>query len=276
MNKDPEKFLEVLFDKLAWSPEQRREAMEKIVRDRDKPVRLIGIGQTGVGKTELLRSIFRISDNDVSVLRQLRTDATKSATKRFYSFRISTDFGFQVEFTDGPGLGEDLQLHAELMQAWINEIPNHDLLYWVLDGSSRDISHIQQNMKSILDATGFRGRFVLVINKVDKIELEQDDRDQGFVGWNEDFNQPTKKLLKQIKRRIGDVIEKFRIYAGVDPEHIVVCSALKRWNHDLVLDKMLALLPPECRLKLNENRDVKSSTELMSPDVRRRVEAEGG
>ncbi len=274
MNKDPENFLNALFDKLAWSDAERRDAMDKLARNRDKPVRLIGIGQTGVGKTELLRSIFKISEDDLGILRKLRTDATRSETRRFFSFRISTDYGFQVEFTDGPGLGEELGLQAEHIQAWINEIPKHDLLYWVLDGASRDISHIQQNMRIILDATGYRDRFLLVINKVDNIELEEQDREDGHVGWNEEFNQPTKRLLKQVDRRIGDVIEKFRSYAGVDPKHVVVCSALRRWNHDLLLDKMLELLPPDCRLKLNENRDVKSAKDLMAPDVRRRLESE--
>jgi predicted GTPase len=272
MKADPSKLFEMLFNKLEWTPNERREAMEKINHDLDKPVRLIGIGQTGVGKTELLKSIFRISEKDVSILRKLRTDATKSATKKYYSIRISTDTGFQVEFTDGPGLGEDYELQTEHIQMWINEIPKHDLLYWVLDGSSRDISHIQQNMKIILDATGFRDRFLLVINKIDKIELEEKDRIKGHTGWNEKYNIPTKKLLKQIDRRLTDVINKFYKCSGVDPSHVVVCSALRRWNHDLVLDKMLELLPPECRLKVNENRDVKSTTDLMDPEIRKLIE----
>jgi predicted GTPase len=198
----------------------------------------------------------------------------KCTTKKFYSFRIATDAGFQVEFTDGPGLGEDLELQAQHIQAWINEIPKHDLLYWVLDGSSRDISHIQQNMKIIIDATGFHDRFLLVINKTDNISLEEEDRAKGHAGWDEKFNVPTKRLLKQIDRRLADVINKFYKYAGVDPKHVVVCSALRRWNHGLVLDKMLELLPPECRIKVNENRDVKSVAELMDPEIRRRINEE--
>jgi uncharacterized protein len=272
---DSKRFLKMLFDKLQWSEDERRQALEKIAKNLEVPVRIIGIGQCGVGKTELLKSIFRISENDLKVLKKLRTGATKATTKTFYSFVIQTKDGFKVEFTDGPGLGEDLERDEEYIQAWIKEIPGHDILYWVMDAASRDIRHIQQNMKRILDETGYRNRFVLVLNKIDQIELEEEDRVKGSVGWHEKFNVPTKKLLKQIELRTNDIIAKFEKYADVDRNHVVACSALKRWQHDVVLDKMLEFLPPEKRIKVAQNRDVKSPIELMAPDVRRRLEAEG-
>ena len=146
----------------------KRAALEK---DLQQPVRLIGIGQTGVGKTELLRAIFKISSGDLEDYNKLKTGAVRSVTRAFFSFVIENEEGFKVQFTDGPGLGESARIEEALFAAWVEEIPNHDLLYWVLDGSSRDVGHIQVNMKGILDATGYRDRIVVVLNKVDQILL---------------------------------------------------------------------------------------------------------
>ena len=66
------------------------------------PARIVGIGQTGVGKTELLKSIFRISEDDLSNFRdfkaqrekdfyRLKTGATEPVTKDFFSFVIRND-----------------------------------------------------------------------------------------------------------------------------------------------------------------------------------------
>jgi len=226
----------------------------------------------------LLRSIFRVSDDDVATLKELRTGATKATTDRFFSFTIQTPLGLKVRFTDGPGLGEqDPEYDRDvLIPDWISEIQKHDLLYWVLDAPSRDIAHIPGNMKRILDATGFRDRFLLVLNKVDNIQLEESDRLKGAVGWNERFNVPSKKLERQIKLRTSDIISRFVKKVGLVPDQIVACSALRRWNHDVVLDLMLALCPEDKQIKVALNRDVKPSTELMAPEVRARLEAEFG
>ncbi len=275
MSQDPEqdplrRALGMIFDHEGWDQRKRADAMRKIEANLAEPVRLIGVGQTGVGKTELLRSIFNINDGDVEVLRKLRTDSTRSETKGFFSFTINSN-GYKIQFTDGPGLGEDRRRDPKYLADWIAEIPKHDLLYWVMDSSSRDVSHIQENMKAILDRTGFRDRFVLILNKVDKIELEGDDLAAGHAGWNLDYNMPTRKLEAQIRRRTDDVIEKFKDYCDLDKSYIVVCSALRRWNHDKVLDAMLDCLPKEKRLKASLNKDVKSATDLMAPEIKARV-----
>ena len=51
-----------------------------------EPARLLGIGQTGVGKTTLLRSIFRIADEHVEQIKDLRVNPVVSDTKVFRSF----------------------------------------------------------------------------------------------------------------------------------------------------------------------------------------------
>ena len=147
---------------------------------------------------------------------------------------------------------------------WIDEIPNHDLLYWVLDGSSRDVSHIQKNMKRILDATGYRKKLVVVLNKVDQILLTSEDEAEGKIGWDFDLNMPSSELEELIYKRTTDVIVKLEHYVDISREQIVVCSARRRWNHGKVFNKILEYLPEEKRIKASRNRNVKDFSELMT------------
>jgi len=282
MKKDLE--LQRLLDELGLSGPERAEKLRILKEDMSRPVRIVGIGQTGVGKTELLKSIFRISEKHLAGclafkgrkedFDRLETGAVRSVTKEFFSFTIENTEGFRVEFTDGPGLGESGETEDRHLQMWIEEIPHHDLLYWVLDASSRDMAHIQRNMRHILDATKYRDRLVVVLNKVDQILLPIELELNGVVGWDPDLNRPSKALLRLIEERTDDIMEKLEKHIALRREQMVACSARRRWNHGTVLDKILQFLPEEKRLKASRNREVNDFTELMTARGRRIVSGE--
>lgn len=262
--------LDILFEEVSLSEERVEELRQKIKEDLEESVRIIGAGQSGVGKTTLLRSIFAIEDDDIPD--EMTTSATTAETRGFHSFQIETDDGFKVEFTDGPGLGESIQRDKEIIPQWIEEIKKHDLLYWVIDASSRDIAHIQRNMRKILNETEYRDRTVVVLNKVDQIELPREKREKGKQGWDNEYNVPTPALERQIERRTNDITDKILNYTGVPENQIVSCSALKRWNHGEVLDTLIDQLPPGKKIKLAANRDVEDFRELMSEEALREVQ----
>ena len=92
--------------KKAGLSEPEIEAKIEILRnDAKKPVKLIGIGQTGVGKTELIRSIFQIRRSDIESLRDFRTNPVLSETGAFRGLKmdkaeVSRDTLFQsIEIT---------------------------------------------------------------------------------------------------------------------------------------------------------------------------------
>lgn len=261
--------LDKLFDEVDIPENEKKELKSNIQNNLKEPVRIIGAGQTGVGKSTLLRSIFAIEDEDIPD--EITTDATSAETEQFRSFQIENNDGFKIEFTDGPGLGESLSKDEELIPKWVEEIQKHDLLYWVLDASSRDIAHIQSNMKEVLNATNYRDKTVVVLNKVDQIELEREDYEEGVEGWNEKYNVPTDELEEQIERRTNDIIEKLD-KVGIPEEQIVACSALKRWNHGKVLDTLIENLPPEKQIKVSANRDVEEFTDLLSDEVLKEIQ----
>lgn len=256
--------IDELMDSLSISEQKKQELRSDIEEDLEEPVRLIGAGQTGVGKSTLLRSIFAVEEDDIPD--EITTDATRAETQQFRSFQIENEDGFRIQFTDGPGLGESIKKDEELIPQWIEEIQKHDLLYWVLDASSRDIRHIQENMDRILDETGYRDRIVVVLNKVDQIELERTDREDGAQGWNEKYNIPTDELEEQIERRTEDIVKKLG-RVGIPQDQIIACSALKRWNHDEVLDTIVENLPAEKQIKASANRDVADIRELVSDEA---------
>lgn len=256
--------IDKLINELKVDRSEKEQIKSKIQEDLDKPVKIIGAGQAGVGKSTLLRSIFDIKEEDIPS--DITTDPTSAETDSFESFQIENEDGFKIEFTDGPGLGESLSRDEELIPKWIEEIQKHDLLYWVIDASSRDIAHIQSNMDKILDETGYRDRIVVVLNKIDQIELEREDRNKGIEGWNEKYNVPTDELEAQIEKRTTDIVQKLS-NVGIPEDQVIACSALKRWNHEEVLDKIIENLPEEKQIKLSANRDVADVRELVSDDV---------
>ena len=268
-----EEKLNKAFETAGIEGNKREEYWNTIKSDLDEPVRLIGAGQTGVGKTTLLRSIFAIEKGDIP--EEMTTNTIDPETDTFQSFQIENEDGFAIEFTDGPGLGEDIRKDEEYIPQWIDEIPNHDLLYWVVDASSRDVSHIQRNMKRILDETGYADRIVVVLNKVDQIPLKREDRKAGKKGWDEEYNLPTPELEEQINRRINHLVKKFS-HVGISEEQIVACSALKRWNTMEVFQTLVEHLSEEKQIKVSANRDVDHFTELMSQEALAEIQDDVG
>ena len=283
-----EKLIRQMLDAAGFSATEINEKMAILRKDAAIPVKLVGIGQTGVGKTELIRSIFRIRENDLEALQNFKTNPVRAETGAFRNLDfqkpvhretlfndicITSPHGLKVQFTDGPGLGESTEADDFFIQRWIEEIPRHDLLYWVVDGSSRDVSHIQRNMRTILDATGYRDRLIVVLNKVDQILLPMDEELAGEIGWSIEYNVPSNALERLIHIRAADLTEKLSKIVSIDADRIVYCSARRRWNHDKVLDVLLKHLPEEKRLKASLNRQVASARELMSERAKMKLAA---
>ena len=281
-----EKFIRELLFKEGLSTQEIEDKIAILRQDLTIPVKLIGIGQTGVGKTELIRSIFRFTKSNIEELHSFKTNPVLSETgafrnidfskpvpseKLFHSICLESPHGMKVQFTDGPGLGESTEADNFFIEQWVTEIPKHDLLYWVVDGSSRDVSHIQSNMKTVLDRTQFRERLIVVLNKVDQILLPLDQELAGEIGWSNEYNIPSNALEDLIHTRAADLKMKLSSVVEINSERIVYCSARKRWNHDIVLDVLLKHLPEEKRIKASLNRRIADARELMSEHVKMEI-----
>ena len=270
----PERINEALPD--ALNEKEKREFLEEVREELDEPVKVIGAGQSGVGKSTLLRSIFEINEEEEDIPDWLTTSATSAETEEFRSYTMETEEGFKIQFTDGPGLGESMEKDEEYLPQWAEEIEEHDLFYWVLDSSARGaITSVQRNLDYLLKNTNYDNNIVIVMNKVDQIQLPREKRSKhGGDQWNEKYNLPTDELENQIEKRTEDIQEKLHRYNGISKNQMVACSALKRWHNDEVLDKFVDQLPPADRVKMLAHRDVNDFTELMNEEAKEELDFE--
>jgi predicted GTPase len=247
--------------------------IKKFIDDAYRPLKIIGVGQTGVGKSELIKSIFKEKDEDIknidSGIQNIITDNKQSATKDFTTVTITGKNSFQVQITDSVGMGQSEETEETTIQEWIKEIPNHDILYWVLDITNRDIAQTSKNMRRVLNETKYNNKMVLVLNKVDQFVLTEEERNRGLIGWDEEYNLPSRALEEVIYKRTDDIIEKFS-KIGLRRERIIACSALKRWNTGSVFDKFIEILPEDERIKLDSVRKIKSFLDGADPDIAKR------
>lgn len=225
-------------------------------KERSEPLKLIGSGQTGVGKTTLIRSIFRISQNQTPP-ETLKVGNIDPVTMKFQTVEIIKD-GFILQLTDGPGLGGtfDEMEEEELIKQWIQEIPKHDLLYWVIDASSRDYYHVFRNLKRILDETKFYDKTIIIINKVDDIFLFDEEKSDKKV-WITKDNHPAPELQQVIELKVTKISEHFARKLGIQKEQIIPCSALKGYKVGSVFDAMVKLVPKEKRIKMYKGVEIK-------------------
>jgi len=274
MPKLPERIDEAFPDSLGEA--EKQEFLEEIRQELDKPVKIIGAGQCGVGKSTLLRSIFEINEDDEDIPDWLTDSAVSAETREFRSHTMETDDGFKIQFTDGPGLGESISKDEKYLPQWADQIEKHDLFYWVLDASARGaISSVQRNLDYLLNNTDYENNVVIVMNMVDKIQLPRKERSKhGGDQWNKKYNLPTDKLENQIEKRTEDIQDKLHSNTGVSKDQMVACSALKRWHNDKVLDKFIEQLPPADRVKMLAHRDVSDFTELMNDEVKKNMNFE--
>ena len=101
--------------------------------DLKTPVKILGIGKAGVGKTELVKSIFSYYNEHKPSETELIVSNIHTGTKDFERIIIQSPLGGQILITDSPGLGEGREKDKVLLTNIINEIKNHDLVYWVFD-----------------------------------------------------------------------------------------------------------------------------------------------
>jgi len=77
----PREFIEKVILALPETPAEKEQRHRTLEADLNDPVRFIGIGQTGVRKTEFLRSIFSLGSADASVLANLKMGASRAMTR---------------------------------------------------------------------------------------------------------------------------------------------------------------------------------------------------
>jgi uncharacterized protein len=174
------------------------------------------IGVSGVGKSSTLNSLFRT---------KLRTSPTVACTKEF----LATDLSLAVtrgeakgtpvslRVVDAPGLGEDVALDPEYLEAYRQQLPSCDVILWVLSARNRAISLEQTYLRELKD---FIPKIVFGLNQVDLVDP---------LNWDTKINLPSKDQKTNIEIILKDRRAKLEITACTGLK-MIPYSATTRYN----------------------------------------------
>lgn len=233
------KILTKIFDQANVSDTDRKtvsQALEKRLTER--PFRVAVIGQSGVGKSTTLNSVFGLS-NYVSNI----AEGTTEITEKIFPVRD----GFNLSVYDMPGLNNDIDKDVEYEKLYRQILPECDVIVYIINAHSRDIGEDCRILKEIVlpicNQNSIKDNIILAFNKIDAIGETEDPNDPELK-WDLVENLPTEKLKKVIKIKLNDFTDKLidenliGDASSLRPTQVVFYSAVFNYN---IRDFMLAI-----------------------------------
>lgn len=204
------------------------------------------IGITGVGKSTTINSLFGT---------KLGVGHFQSCTQKGTPIEINATKG-KIILYDMPGLGEDEEKDEEHKLEYQKILPHCDVVLWITDISTREISSQQRYLKEILKY--LEGRIVICCNKADKVHPDN---------WNTIINSPSEEQTEILQKRIADVRSKLcKVIPQLSEEVIVYYSADKHYNLDELFGAMLAASPKNRGWVIKDRIDLADRLELIDKD----------
>lgn len=228
----------------------------------DSPPKIAIIGQSGVGKSTTINSLFNTS---------LKVSHTKAATKVPTRLSISGQplnvngaKGSLILF-DMPGIGEDIEKDIFYIKLYAEVIANCDVAVWILSAPDRSIAQDQQVIRDVVNAANdqIASRLVIGVNKVDLIHP---------ANWNKRLNLPSKAQQENLHERMLDIQEKFlRVCPELTKEKIIGYSATRRYKLEKLFGAMLRACPDERAWVLSSRQQIADYWEYVAPDLRSQI-----
>ena len=207
--------------------EKVKKAFEKEITER--PFRVAVIGQSGVGKTTTLNSVFGLDKYTARI-----AEGTKDVTEEIFEIRD----GFKLSIYDMPGLGNDLDRDNIYEKMYEKILPQCDVIVYIISGRSKNIGvdcRILNNIVlRICKQNNILKNTVVAVNKIDTIG-ETIDRNDPELSWDRIHNCPTEKLANAITERlqvINHALVREHIFGegALQKENIVYYSAAYNFN----------------------------------------------
>lgn len=187
----------------------------------DKPFRVAIIGQSGVGKSTTLNSVFGLKNYTSNL-----AEGTTDIIEKVFPMRD----GFRLSLYDMPGLNNDEDKDLEYEKLYKKILPDCDVIVYVINAHSRDIGEDCRILKEVVlpicNANQIRENLILGVNKIDTIGENIDPNDPELK-WDAFENKPTEKLKEAIKTKLSDIVDKL-----IDEELVGSADALE--THQVV------------------------------------------
>lgn len=164
-----------------------REIGEAILRELvERPPTIGLIGVSGVGKSSTINRLFRT---------ELPTSDSVACTTEFRAVPLQVSYHGRgaepstvaLRVVDAPGLGEDVRKDEEYLELYRENLPQCDVVLWVMSARNRAVALDQQYLARLPE---IHSRVVLGINQVDIVE----PRD-----WSEAYNVPSSAQARTIR-----------------------------------------------------------------------------
>lgn len=186
------------------------------------------IGVSGVGKSSSINAMFRT---------KLAISHTSACTKKFEASKLKLkmkqgdikDEIVKLVVIDAPGLGEDIKLDPAYIEQYNKNLPNSDVILWVLNARSRAIALDQMYLEKF---KAFKDRIVFGLNQVDLVHP---------MDWNRKINLPSEEMEENIAEIAKDRTDKIQSIIGRSPQ-LISYSANKGYN----LEKLFAAIIAAC------------------------------
>lgn len=236
-------------------------------RALDNPPKIVIIGQSGVGKSSTINSLFNTN---------LEVSHTKAATKVPIELSISgqplsiTGTNGSLVLYDMPGIGEDIDKDEHYIELYADIISKSDVAVWILSAPDRSVAQDQLVIRDVVNAANdhIASKLVIGVNKVDLIHPGN---------WNTRSNLPSRTQQRNLKERIEDIQEKFlKVCPGLTRNRIVGYSAKRRYKLENLFGAMLAACPEDRAWVLSSRQKLADYWEYVAPDLRGRIHIMAG
>lgn len=224
---------------------------ERMGREVDKaiasePIPTIAIiGETGVGKTTTLNSLFNAG---------AEVGHSRPTTKVAGGFdvEISDHHGNKgdIRVIDMPGLGESIARAQELGQLYDRHLPDADVILWVHPASDRMLEFSQRKITEIFreELGPLADHLVFGLNKADDMHPQN---------WRHHANVPSEEQLKNLddaERNFSDTMR--HVLPRRSPLRVTTYSALQFYNLPRLFALLMEAMPKKRRWVLEQRMDL--------------------
>ncbi|MBI4851747.1 MAG: 50S ribosome-binding GTPase [Acidobacteria bacterium] len=167
---------------------------QKFIQEKEKPLTVSVMGQTGVGKSSLLNALFGTN---------LKTDDVRPCTKEIERVIFKGKDKTELWFYDMPGIGESSQTDPKYVEEYRKHLNDSDVVLWALHADSRSVAFDLESLRKILgenkeDQAKLISKITFILTKADLLTpspwvLAKND-DYGIFAT---YNKTTELLVKK-------------------------------------------------------------------------------
>ena len=204
-----------------------------------RPLDVLLVGATGVGKSSTLNALFGRKIAKVG-------EGVDPETMQVGHYELNDS----LRIWDSPGLGDGVasdKIHAKTITDNLCQTYTHDDGQWgfidlvlvILDGSSRDMGTSYRLLEQVILKNIQPERVIVGINKADMA--------MSGRSWNRTTNKPEEKLLHFLKDKAASTQNRLYEATSLKIKKPVYYSADKGYNLNALMDSIIVHIPNKKR-----------------------------